>query len=191
MISAIVLIVVGVVYRTLLATATSGEPGWISNFSPLAAIALCGAIYLPKKMAVALPLFTLLISDLIVDVRAGLPLFHDSLPFRYGALSLIILAGVLLRSDRKLWKLLVASIGSSFLFYFLSNAGAWISAPEYAHNLAGFWQSETTGLPGYAPAWMFFRNSMISDLLFTCVFIACMSFNFARKPATERRLTTV
>jgi len=33
------------------------------------------------------------------------------------------------------------------------------------------------GLPQYSatPSWMFFRNSLLSDLVFTLLFIVCMS----------------
>ena len=42
-----------------------------------------------------------------------------------------------------------------------------------------FLQALTVGLPQYGatPTWMFFRNSLVSDLLFTLLFVACMSFS--------------
>jgi len=46
-------------------------------------------------------------------------------------------------------------------------------------NFAGLIQSLTVGLPAYGatPTWMFFRNSLVSDLLFTLLFVACMSYS--------------
>jgi hypothetical protein len=32
--------------------------------------------------------------------------------------------------------------------------------------------SLTTGLPGFPPTWMFFRNSLVSDFLFAAVLLA-------------------
>nr|MBA3650156.1 hypothetical protein [Chthoniobacterales bacterium] len=51
----------------------------------------------------------------------------------------------------------------------------------------------TVGLPQYGatPTWMFFRNSLVSDLLFTLVFVACMSYSrrdAALPAATSRSL---
>jgi len=54
-------------------------------------------------------------------------------------------------------------------------------------NLAGLIQALTVGLPQYSatPSWMFFRNSLISDLLFTLLFV--FSMNFGR--SAENRVT--
>jgi hypothetical protein len=42
------------------------------------------------------------------------------------------------------------------------------------------------GLPQFSatPSWMFFRNSLLSDLFFTLLFVACM--NFGRKSERSR-----
>src|SRR5436190_355388 len=49
--------------------------------------------------------------------------------------------------------------------------------------LAGLVQSLTVGLPHYSAThtWMFFRNSLISDLLFTLLFVLCMSVGQSRE----------
>ena len=56
----------------------------------------------------------------------------------------------------------------------------------YAKNLAGMIQSLTVGLTSYSatPSWMFFRNSLLSDLLFTGLFVLCMKF--ARNAESSR-----
>ncbi len=43
-------------------------------------------------------------------------------------------------------------------------------------NVAGFIQALTVGLPGYAPTWVFFRNSLVSDLAFTAVFVLAVRY---------------
>jgi hypothetical protein len=72
---------------------------------------------------------------------------------------------------------LPASIVGSTIFYVITNAFSWLSDPGYAKNLAGLIQALTVGLPQYSatPSWMFFRNSLLSDLVFTLLFIVCMS----------------
>jgi hypothetical protein len=42
--------------------------------------------------------------------------------------------------------------------------------PAYIKTIAGFWQAQFLGEPGYTPAYMFLRNSMISTALFTGLF---------------------
>jgi hypothetical protein len=59
-------------------------------------------------------------------------------------------------------------------------------------NIAGFIQAQTLGLPAYSstPTWMFLRNSMISDLIFTSLFVFCVHSRRARSalaPAARSR----
>jgi Family of unknown function (DUF6580) len=63
----------------------------------------------------------------------------------------------------------------------ITNTFSWLSDSGYVKNLAGLIQALTVGLPQYSatPTWMFFRNSLLSDLFFTLLFVACM--NFGRK----------
>lgn len=176
------LVVVGVLYRVILCTAAVGSPGWLANFSPIAAIAFCGALYLPKRHALLLPLVTLLISDVIIDLRAGVSLLPLSYGLRYATLAASALLGFFLRSQPSLGKIFVGSVMGSTIFYLLSNTGAWFGSPDYAQSFAGWWQSMTIGVPGYAPSWMFFRNALVGDLLFTLLFVACMSITWSASP---------
>lgn len=183
---AYLLLIVGVLYRVVLCTAAVGSPGWLANFSPLAAIAFCGALYLPKRHALLLPLITLLISDVIIDLRAGVSLLPLSYTLRYAALAASAGLGFLLRARPNLGKVLAGSVAGSTFFYLLSNTGAWFGNPGYAQNLAGWWQSMTIGVPGYAPSWIFFRNALIGDLLFTLLFVACMSVTWSLSPELSK-----
>ncbi|HEX8898170.1 MAG TPA: DUF6580 family putative transport protein, partial [Chthoniobacterales bacterium] len=78
-------------------------------------------------------------------------------------------------------------------FYVITNAFAWLSDPGYAKNFAGLIQALTVGLSQYSatPSWMFFRNSVLSDLFFTGLFILCFhlgrAFEPARATATQPR----
>jgi hypothetical protein len=48
----------------------------------------------------------------------------------------------------------------------VTNAVCWALEPAYLRSWEGLVQALTTGLPGYPPTWMFFRNALISDFLF-------------------------
>jgi Family of unknown function (DUF6580) len=177
MIPALVLIFAVVAYRVTTGLLIHSGASWLSNFAPLAAIALCSAAYLPKKYKFSVPLITLFISDAIINFRYGAPLLDPQILLRYFALAVVGGVGVLFQNRASLKTLLPASIAGSTIFYTITNAFSWLSDPGYVKNLGGLIQALTVGLPQYSatPSWMFFRNSLISDLLFTVLFVVSMS----------------
>ena len=177
MIPALLLVLSAVAYRVTTGLLIHSGASWLSNFTPLAAIALCSAAYFPRKYKFSVPLVTLFISDAVINFRYGAPLLDPQILLRYFALAAIGCVGVLLQNRASLKTLLPASIVGSTIFYATTNAFSWLSDPGYAKNLGGFIQALTVGLPQYSatPSWMFFRNSLISDLLFTLLFVLCMN----------------
>jgi hypothetical protein len=179
MIPALVLVFLAVVYRILTAIVVQGGgSAWLSNFAPLAAIALCGAVYFPRKYKFTVPLAALLISDVALDFYYGASLFDPLIFCRYFAFALVGVLGLALSSRPSLKTLIPASLAGSAIFYAITNAFSWLIDPGYLKNFGGLIQALTVGLPQYGstPTWMFFRNSLVSDLLFTVVFVACMSY---------------
>ena len=186
MIPALILILSAVVYRIAAGLLIhSGQAEWLSNFAPLAAIALCGAAYFPTKFKFTIPLGVLFVSDLFLNYVYGAPLIQGHMLSRYLALALVGLTGLALQNRASLKTLLPASLLGSTIFYLITNTFSWLSDPGYVKNFGGLIQALTVGLPQYSatPTWMFFRNSILSDLFFTLIFVACM--NFGRK--TSRR----
>ena len=178
MIPALILILAAVVYRIVTGVAIISGSTWLSNFAPLAAIALCGAVYFPTKLKFALPLVALLLSDIVLNMHYSAPLLAPEIVCRYFALGLVGWVGLAM-ANRPSWKtMLPASLAGSTLFYVITNVFSWLSDPGYVKNFAGLIQALTIGLPQYSatPTWMFFRNSVVSDLLFTGVFVLCMNF---------------
>lgn len=166
---ALSLIVMAAAYRLLAV--------WIDvlpNVAPLMALAFCGAVYLPKRWALIVPLGALLISDLALNAHYGFPLFNWFL--LVSAACYALAAGLGLWAARgKSWpRLIGGSLAGSAVFFLATNTLAWLQEPGYAKTLAGLGQSLTVGLPGYPPTWIFFRNSLLSDLAFTVIFVLCM-----------------
>src|SRR5256885_5964537 len=186
MIPALFLVFSAVAYRVTSGLLIHSGASWLSNFAPLAAIALCSAAYFPKKYKFAVPLVTLFISDAVLNFRYGAPLLDPQILCRYLALALIGCIGLLLQNRASLKTLLPASVVGSTIFYGITNAFSWLSDPGYAKNLAGLVQALTVGLPQYSatPSWRFFRNSLISDLLFTLLFV--LSTNLGRSAEGSR-----
>jgi hypothetical protein len=179
MIPAILLVLLAVAYRLTTGLMIHSGTTWLSNFAPLAALALCSATYFPPRLKFTLPLVALLISDSILNHHYGAPLFSALILCRYLTLIAIGLFGLALRNRANFKTLLPAALVASTFFYVVTCVFAWLSDPGYANSFAGLIQSLTLGLPAYSatPSWMFFRNSLVSDLLFTFVFVLCITFS--------------
>lgn len=174
MIPAIVLFLVAVLYRIVLGFA-GGADSWLPNFAPVAAIALCGPSLFPRRIALGLPLAILLASDVVLNLHYGVAVLTGEMLARYAVLLVIALVGLRLSAHKRLGSLLIASAAGATGFYLVTNTVSWLTAPEYAKTAAGWIQAVTIGLPGYPPAWMFFRNSLVSDLAFTLLFVGCLA----------------
>jgi hypothetical protein len=191
MIPAIVLMLAAIGYRITTGLLITSGAAWLSNFVPFAALALCGAVYFPGKLKFALPLGALFLSDVILNYRYDASMLDPHLFSRYFALALVSVLGFALQNRASLKVLLPASLIGSTIFYLVTNVVSWMSDPGYAKNFGGLIQALTVGLPQYSatPAWMFFRNSLVSDLLFTFLFVVCMSFG--RNAASSRAAATL
>jgi hypothetical protein len=185
MIPAFLLIVAVVAYRIVTGLAIISGSTALSNFAPMAAIALCAAAYFPAKFKFTVPMIALLVSDVVLNLSYGFSLFSPFVISHYIGFALVGGFGWLLRNRASLKTLLPASIAGSVLFYVVTNGVSWLFDPGYPKNFAGLVQALTVGLPAYSatPSWMFFRNSVVSDLLFTGLFILCMHWGRASEPA--------
>jgi hypothetical protein len=180
MLAAILLVILTALYRVATAIIVQhGGSAWLSNFAPMAAIALCSAVYLPRKFKFSVPFAALLLSDVILDAYYGASLFDPIVLSRYLAFGLVGLLGLAFTERTTLKRLLPVSLLASLIFYIVTNAFSWLADPGYVKNFAGLIQALTVGLPAYGatPTWMFFRNSVLSDLLFTVLFVVCMNFS--------------
>lgn len=179
MIPAFLLVLAAIAYRIATGLFIHSGATWLSNFAPMAAIALCCAVYFPPRWKFSLPLIALFISDVVLNYHYGASLFDAHIIGRYLALALIGCLGLLLQNHASLKTLLPATIGASVVFYVITNFFSWLSDPGYVKNVSDFIQALTVGLAQYSstPSWMFFRNSLLSDLFFTLLFVMCLSFS--------------
>jgi len=185
MIPAFLLILSAVAYRIVTGLfAPSNAIGWL-NFAPLAAIALCAAAYFPAKYKFSVPMIALLLSDVVLNIHYGFSFLSPFVLSHYIGFALVGCLGLLLQK-RASWKtLLPGSIAGSLIFYGITNSVSWLYDPGYAKNFAGWVQALTVGLPAYGatPTWMFFRNSLVSDLFFTAIFVLLMRVQSPRASA--------
>jgi len=171
MLAALILIIAVTLYRVCYALA--GSPGSWANFSPLAAILLCSAAYLPRKYILLASLGPLLVADLLLNGHYHEPLIDTGMVSRYFCFGLILLLGYAVRKQQqyKVLFLFGSTIAGSCLFYLVTNTATWISTADYAKTLTGWWQALTIGEPGFPPTLLFFRNTILSDLFFTALFV--------------------
>ena len=125
------------------------------NFTPIAATALFGAVYLDKKYAFIIPIVAMLISDYFIG-------FHNTMIYVYGSFILTALIGFWVRTHKNVRTVIGAALASSVLFFLVTNAGVWISG-AYDRSILGLWQSYIMGIP-------FFRPTLLGDFFYTGIF---------------------
>lgn len=192
MLPALLLIFSAVFYRV--GYAFVGAPVEWANFSPLAAILLCGPIYLPSKTALFFGAASILAADLILNAHYHAPLIDTGMLFRCLSFGLILLLGFWIKQQRynNMLFLVASTLAGSFLFYLITNTGAWMTTADYPKTFPGWWQALTFGLPGFPSTLFFFRNSVFSDLFFTVLFVVAQTiFSTSRARITEAAPSTV
>lgn len=147
-------------------------PGRPLGFAPQLAIAIfCGSVFREKKYAFLVPLFSMLVSDVIFEVlnRMGLTTISGFYGMGQVVNYLFILAVTMIGffiSRRNVLAVLAGSVGAAFFFYFASNTAVWIGGgldinnQPYPLTIQGLTNSLVAGLP-------FLRGSLQSTLLFS------------------------
>jgi hypothetical protein len=184
MLPVLILSILTLCYR--LAYALAGSPGWWANFSPLAAIVLCSGVYLTRKSLFWIPVIAIIVSDLILNAHYHVPLLDARMLSGYLALGAVFCIGLWISTQhaRRLLLLLGGSVLGSILFYLITNTVDWyfyapypLPVAPYPKTLAGWVQALTTGVPGFPPTILFFRNTFISDLFFTFLIYATQALS--------------
>jgi hypothetical protein len=152
---AIALIVFATLYRIL----PTLDPT-MANFSPVMAIAFCGAVYFRNRWMWLVPFIALAVSDLYIN-----HFYAKEYGFTWPVSGLLS------------WlNLLTGSLTGALLFYIVTNTQSWGSDAFYPKTLAGWWQALTIGHPQYPPTIFFFRNTLFGDLMFTGLFAGTMEW---------------
>lgn len=153
------LLVFTVIYRIV----ASQIPA-LSNTSPAMALCFGGGLLLGRKFW-WIPAVLMLGSDLLIGFLNGGGGIGS-----YTVMTILLFCGAAWLGSRcagwsgKTWPAMWCGVLlSSVVFYVAANTFAWIGAPEYSKSLAGWWQSQTVGLPQYPPSWLFLRNTLIGD----------------------------
>lgn len=156
------------------------------NFSPIIGMAIfAGAVIKDRRLAFALPLLAMFLSDVLFEVFNIAPGFWGwGQLVGYGILALITLIAF---SMKKISVLKIAgySIGSSLLFFWLSNSAFFVFDNPvyhlYAQNFTGYIASLVAGIP-------FLKTSLVADLVYSGVlfgtYFLIQNYVFSSKKVT-------
>jgi hypothetical protein len=151
-------------------------PQVMPNASPMLAVAFAGAMFLPRAWGWLVGPATFLATGLaftLADHVANGPIFSSFSVFCALFYAGAGLLGVVIAQHKTLGRIVTGSLVCSLLFYVVANTISWYEL-DYAKSWAGWWQANTTGLPGYLPTWHFLRNAAIGDLLFVLLIVGCL-----------------
>jgi len=155
-------------------------PHW-PNFTPVAAMALFGGAYLGRKyLAFLVPFAAMFLSDLILG-------FHPYMGAVYLAFGLTVIIGMLIRSKISTGNVVLASVGSSVLFYLITNFSAWLASPIYPNTFLGLMESYIAGLAFFNNGSLglsFFLNELAGTLFYSGLFFGAYYFAKQRIPVT-------
>lgn len=129
-----------------------------ANFTPIAAIALFGGVYLTKKQAFIVPILAMILSDLIIG--------FDSFPMRisvYGSILIGVFLGLWIKKNKSIGHVVGASLLSSVIFFLITNFAVWAFGAMYSKNLMGLFDAYFYAIP-------FFRNTLLGDLFYSGIF---------------------
>ncbi len=171
----------------MLVFAATRWPGLMpANFSAAYALTFCAGVYFGKRTAWFLPLITLLLTDIALNIYYNVP-FHWYQLFNYAGYTVLISLGRCLSTGASFLKLLGGSLLGAIFFYLATNTAAWFfnpfKHPEYTRDFAGWAIALIQGDANWPETWVFFRNTLASSALFTALFVGAMKL--AECPQTE------
>ena len=157
----------------------------MAGWSPLMALALCGAAFFPRRWALAAGFGAVVVPHFIMNGLQGFPLWHAYLPTLILVVAAVSALGVAVGKKAPVAVFAGASLLSTVLFHLVTNTVSFFLEPGYAPTLSGWLQCQTTGLPGFPPTWLFSAKQLAGDLLFTLLFVlACRPAPLALKAGT-------
>jgi hypothetical protein len=183
----------------MLVFALSRIPGLLpQNFSAAYALAFCAGVFLSGSLAWWLPLATLLVTDLGLNLYYWLALGLNvwELPvlkyllINYVAYVAIIWLGRRFKPGASFTALLGGGVLGALLFYLLTNTASWFfnpfQNPEYTKTFLGWLTALTKGTGGWPQTWEFFRNTLLSGGLFTGLFVGAMKLTADAESPQEK-----
>mgnify|MGYP001184587062 FL=1 len=141
------------------------------NFSPVIAIFLVGGAYFRGKFSLIIPLFAVVVSDFTLAKNYGSNLIEPFMAVTLISYILVFFIGRKLNRTHSLVKIFSSGILSAIAFHLITCSFSWLANPAYTKSPAGWIQAMIMGEPGYTPAYLFLRNSVLSTTLFSVLLV--------------------
>src|ERR1022692_4694525 len=128
------------------------------NFAPVGALSLFAGARMRGWQAYLLPIALMAVTD---PFRGG---YSFATPFIYASFLINVWIGSRLRGPGGPQRIGGGGLAGSVQFFLLSNFGTWLApGATYSHTPGGLMACYIAAVP-------FFRNTLVSDLLFAAVF---------------------
>ena len=140
----------------------------LPNFTAIGAMALFGGAYFSnKKIAFAVPLIAMFITDLILG-------FHNTMIAVYIAFALMVVIGMTMIKRKKAGNIVLAAVTATVFFFIITNFAIWLSGIMYPMTGAGLVECYIAAIPffGYNIA----GNLFYSGVMFGLFELARMKF---------------
>jgi hypothetical protein len=140
------------------------------NFAPIGALALFGGAYFSsKREALAIPLLSLILGDVVTG-------FHQLIPFVYASFLVSVTIGFWLRRKRSAPRIAAATLAGAIQFFVVTNFALWASSissfPKTAGGLAACY---IAGIP-------LFWNTLAGDAFYATLLFGAMALAERRFP---------
>ncbi len=141
----------------------------LPNFTAIGAMALFGGAYFSnKKLAFAVSLIAMFLTDLILG-------FHSTILAVYFAFALIVVMGMTMIRKKKASNIILASLAAAVSFYLITNFAFWSTDTLYPVTSAGLIKCYIVALP-------FFGYNLLGNLFYTGVMFGIFEFAKSKFP---------
>lgn len=145
----------------------------LPNFTAIGAMALFGGAYFKnKKLAFAIPLIAMFLTDLIIG-------FHSTILSVYFAFALVVVIGMTMIRKKKASSIFLASLTAAVLFYLITNFAFWMTGEFYQVTPAGLAECYIAALP-------FFGYNLLGNLFYAGVMFGLFELAESKFPAFSR-----
>lgn len=153
---------------------------FMSNFTPVGAIALFGGVYFTDKWkAYLVPLLTLFVSDMVINSLYHINPLAISWPMYLCFIAMVFIGSLIRKVDAL--NIGVASLAGVLIHWLVMDL-PFLLGTLYPHTLAGYGQSLVAAIP-------FERNMILGDLVYGLILFG--GFELAQNKYTELRRKSV
>ena len=125
------------------------------NFTAVGAVALFGgALFSNKKLSFLIPIFIMLISDLILGYSMNLAV--------YIGFMIMVCCGFLLKQNQNGFRIINITILGSLIFFIVTNFSVFLTSSLYPKSIIGLLECYTLAIP-------FFLNTIIGNIIYSLI----------------------